>query len=110
MHAGGARVIQIGGGTRDLYYYPKDTVLVTAISPKLKKGMTPVFWAYIERVAVASACMPQLLGAACMQMLYNIAAGVLWHLYGWVSKVFCHSTALVDCSHALADLDQMHAA
>lgn len=38
MLAGGARVIQIGGGTRDLYYYPKDTVLVTAISPKLKKG------------------------------------------------------------------------
>lgn len=38
MHAGGARVIQIGGGTRDLYYYPKDTVLVTAISPNLKKG------------------------------------------------------------------------
>ena len=37
--AGGARVIQIGGGTRDLYYYPKDTILVTAISPKLKKGM-----------------------------------------------------------------------
>ena len=39
--AGGARVIQVGGGSRDLYYYPKDTVLVTAISPKLKKG-TPV--------------------------------------------------------------------
>lgn len=43
--AGGARVIQIGGGTRDLYYYPKDTVLVTAISPKLKKGMSAVYWA-----------------------------------------------------------------
>ena len=39
FNAGGARVIQIGGGTRDLYYYPKDTILVTAISPKLKKGM-----------------------------------------------------------------------
>ncbi|KAL3162587.1 hypothetical protein ABBQ38_008636 [Trebouxia sp. C0009 RCD-2024] len=36
---GGVRVIQIGGGTRDLYYYPKDTILVTAISPKLKKGL-----------------------------------------------------------------------
>ena len=38
MHSGGARVIQIGGGSRDLYYYPKDTVLVTAILPKLNKG------------------------------------------------------------------------
>eukprot|EP01024_Parvocaulis_polyphysoides_P021216 TRINITY_DN20056_c0_g1_i1.p1 TRINITY_DN20056_c0_g1~~TRINITY_DN20056_c0_g1_i1.p1 ORF type:complete len:265 (+),score=24.16 TRINITY_DN20056_c0_g1_i1:65-859(+) len=30
---GGARVIQIGGGTRQLYYYPKDTVLVTVVGP-----------------------------------------------------------------------------
>ena len=29
----------MGGGSRDLYYYPKDTVLVTAMSPKLKKGL-----------------------------------------------------------------------
>ncbi|DBB18371.1 TPA: hypothetical protein ACH3X3_000023 [Trebouxia sp. C0006] len=36
---GSARVIQVGGGSRDLYYYPKDTVLVTAMSPKLKKGL-----------------------------------------------------------------------
>ncbi|KAL0021197.1 hypothetical protein WJX77_011659 [Trebouxia sp. C0004] len=36
---GGARVIQVGGGSRDLYYYPKDTVLVTVMSPKLKKGL-----------------------------------------------------------------------
>lgn len=39
--AGKARVIQVGGGSRDLYYYPKDTVLVTAISPKLNKGEVP---------------------------------------------------------------------
>ena len=37
--AGGARVIQVGGGSRDLYYYPKDAVLVTAISPSLRKGV-----------------------------------------------------------------------
>lgn len=36
--AGKAKVIQIGGGSRDLFYYPKDTILVTAISPKLNKG------------------------------------------------------------------------
>ena len=36
--AGKARVIQIGGGSRDLYYYPKDTILVTVIAPKLNKG------------------------------------------------------------------------
>ena len=40
--AGGARVIQVGGGSRDLYYYPKDTVLVTAISPSLRKGVYPL--------------------------------------------------------------------
>ena len=52
---GGARVIQIGGGTRDLYYYPKDTVLVTAISPKLKKGMQPA--SSIQGVLLAQLCM-----------------------------------------------------
>lgn len=36
---GNARVIQVGGSSRDLYYYPEDTVLVTAISPKLNKGI-----------------------------------------------------------------------
>lgn len=41
-YAGGARVIQVGGGSRDLYYYPKDTIAVTAISPKLKKGKGPL--------------------------------------------------------------------
>ena len=34
-------MIQIGGGSRDLYYYPKDTILVTVIAPKLNKGELP---------------------------------------------------------------------
>jgi hypothetical protein len=34
----GARVIQLGGGTRELYYYPKDVVLVTNVGDKVNKG------------------------------------------------------------------------
>jgi hypothetical protein len=34
----GARVIQLGGGTRELYYYPKDVVLVTNVGEKVNKG------------------------------------------------------------------------
>ena len=36
---GGARIIQIGGGARELYYYPKDSVLVTMLGENLKKGV-----------------------------------------------------------------------
>lgn len=36
---GGARVVQIGGGTRELYYYPKGTVQVTYVGKKVAKGM-----------------------------------------------------------------------
>jgi hypothetical protein len=32
------RVIQLGGGTRELYYYPKDVVLVTNVGEKVNKG------------------------------------------------------------------------
>lgn len=35
----GARVIQLGGGTRELYYYPKDIVLVTNVGEKVNKGV-----------------------------------------------------------------------
>jgi hypothetical protein len=34
----GVRVIQLGGGTRELYYYPKDVVLVTNVGEKVNKG------------------------------------------------------------------------
>lgn len=34
----GARVIQLGGGTRELYYYPKDVVLVVNVGEKVNKG------------------------------------------------------------------------
>ncbi|GMH43762.1 hypothetical protein BSKO_11696 [Bryopsis sp. KO-2023] len=36
---GGARVVQIGGGTRELYYYPKGTVQVTFVGDDLNKGL-----------------------------------------------------------------------
>eukprot|EP01025_Chloroclados_australasicus_P048289 TRINITY_DN54676_c0_g1_i1.p1 TRINITY_DN54676_c0_g1~~TRINITY_DN54676_c0_g1_i1.p1 ORF type:complete len:251 (+),score=16.06 TRINITY_DN54676_c0_g1_i1:123-875(+) len=36
---GGARVIQIGGGTRQLFYYPKDTVQVTVVGPYLNEDL-----------------------------------------------------------------------
>ena len=35
---GGARVLQIGGGTRDLYYYPKGTVQVAVTQSSEKAG------------------------------------------------------------------------
>jgi hypothetical protein len=35
---GGARVIQVGGGTRELYYYPRDVVQVTAVGECVNKG------------------------------------------------------------------------
>eukprot|EP00878_Enallax_costatus_P021692 GHUV01022982.1.p1 GENE.GHUV01022982.1~~GHUV01022982.1.p1 ORF type:complete len:237 (+),score=40.12 GHUV01022982.1:867-1577(+) len=35
---GGATVLQLGGGTRELYYYPKDTKLVTNVGEKINKG------------------------------------------------------------------------
>ncbi len=31
-------MIQLGGGTRELFYYPKDTIMVTAVGEKLNKG------------------------------------------------------------------------
>ena len=36
---GGARVLQLGGGVKELYYYPRDTVLVTAVGEKLRTGL-----------------------------------------------------------------------
>jgi hypothetical protein len=36
---GGAVVLLSGGGTRDLYYMPKDTVKVTYVGEGLKKGL-----------------------------------------------------------------------
>lgn len=38
VYEGGARVIQIGGGTRELYYYPKGTVQVMVVGDDIKKG------------------------------------------------------------------------
>jgi len=34
----GARILQLGGGTRELYYYPKDVVLVTNVGEKVNEG------------------------------------------------------------------------
>lgn len=37
--AEGARVLQLGGGTRELFYYPRETVLVTAIGDRMDAGV-----------------------------------------------------------------------
>lgn len=47
LHAGaaggnGATVMQLGGGTRELYYYPKDTMLVINVGENVNKGMQQV--------------------------------------------------------------------
>ena len=39
VNANGARVLQLGGTTRDLFYYPKGTVQVTAAEEDLKEGL-----------------------------------------------------------------------
>lgn len=39
VKANGARVLQLGGTTRDLFYYPKGTVQVTAAEEDLKEGL-----------------------------------------------------------------------
>jgi hypothetical protein len=36
--AEGPRVLQLGGGTRELFYYPRETVLVTAIGDSMDTG------------------------------------------------------------------------
>jgi hypothetical protein len=40
--AEGAKVLQLGGGTRELFYYPRETVLVTAIGDSMDAGMSMV--------------------------------------------------------------------
>ncbi|KAK9804714.1 hypothetical protein WJX72_001690 [[Myrmecia] bisecta] len=42
---GGARVLQLGGGAGDLFYYPNDTVLVTLVGEGINSGM-------MERAAI----------------------------------------------------------
>jgi len=37
--SGGARVLQIGGGTRELYYYPQGTLQVSITQSSTKKGV-----------------------------------------------------------------------
>lgn len=37
--AGGARVLQLGGDVKQLYYYPRDTVLVSVAAPKLRRAL-----------------------------------------------------------------------
>ena len=39
VSTGGAKVLQLGGTTRDLFYYPKGTVQITAASPDLTVGI-----------------------------------------------------------------------
>jgi hypothetical protein len=36
---GGAKVVQLGGSTRDLYYYPKGTIQVIAVAPDLSVSL-----------------------------------------------------------------------
>jgi hypothetical protein len=38
----GATVIQLGGGTRELYYYPKNTMTVINVGANVNKGETHV--------------------------------------------------------------------
>ena len=35
----GARILQLGGDVKQLYYYPSDTILVSVAAPKLNKGL-----------------------------------------------------------------------
>jgi hypothetical protein len=37
----GATVIQLGGGTRELYYYPKNTMTVIIVGENVNKGKGP---------------------------------------------------------------------
>lgn len=39
----GATVVQLGGGTRELYYYPKDTSTVICVGEQLNKGAKTAF-------------------------------------------------------------------
>ncbi|GAB4813176.1 hypothetical protein N2152v2_000222 [Parachlorella kessleri] len=39
VKAGGARVLQLGGSTRDLFYYPEGTVQVAVVGPDVKTGL-----------------------------------------------------------------------
>lgn len=39
VKSGGAKVLQLGGSTRDIFYYPKGTIQVTAAAPDLKIGL-----------------------------------------------------------------------
>jgi hypothetical protein len=36
---GGARVIQVGGGTKELYYYPNDATLIINIGENINPGL-----------------------------------------------------------------------
>ena len=38
VRAGGARVLQLGGTTRDIYYYPQGTVEVAVAGPGTNAG------------------------------------------------------------------------
>jgi hypothetical protein len=39
----GATVLQLGGGPKQLYYYPKDTTLVVNVGPSVNKGEAGLF-------------------------------------------------------------------
>jgi hypothetical protein len=44
----GATVIQLGGGTRELYYYPKNTMTVINVGENVNKGETCMLcWAHL---------------------------------------------------------------
>lgn len=59
-------MLQIGGTTRDVFYYPKETVLVTCVGEKLSMS-APLRWTWILSVGTTLGpemlfCMP---GAPC---------------------------------------------
>ena len=39
VKSGGAKVLQLGGSTRDIFYYPKGTIQITAAAPDLAGGL-----------------------------------------------------------------------
>lgn len=48
----GATVIQLGGGTRELYYYPKDTMTVINVGENVNKGKSLV--QYLPSLSIAA--------------------------------------------------------
>lgn len=44
-------MIQLGGGTRELYYYPKDTMTVINVGENVNKGVLAYRWKLAKAAA-----------------------------------------------------------